>query len=112
MVLWHFGVVVRVSFQLLAISDDEPDPLCPPVPLLWDPLKALLLHTIQGLEIFLHSPCCPCEMLTPHPQSTLIICLWLGRSEKGNSRASQTLTKGEHFQVFLANDQKARKDCG
>lgn len=44
MVLWH----VRVSFRLLGLSDDETAPLCPPVPFLWDSLKALLLHTIWG----------------------------------------------------------------
>jgi hypothetical protein len=82
------------------------------VPFLWDPLKALLLRTIQGLEIFLHIPFCPCKMLTPHPQITLIICLWLGTSKKGNSRASQTFTKGKPFLIFLANDQKARKEYG
>lgn len=46
--LWPVGVVVRVSFRLLGLSDDETVPPCPPVPFLWDSLKALLLHTIWG----------------------------------------------------------------
>lgn len=112
MVLWHFGLVVRVSFQLLGSFDEETDPLCPPMPFLWDPLKTLSLHTVQGLEIFVHLLLCPCKMLTPHPEITLIILLWFEASEKGNSRGSQTFTEGVPLKIFLANGQKARKECG
>lgn len=112
MVLWHLGVVVRISFQLLGSFDEGTDQLCPPVPFLWDPLKALSLHTIQGLEIFVTSSLYLCKMLTPHPEIALIICLRSEASKKGNSRGSQTFTEGVPLKIFLANDQKARKECG
>lgn len=92
--LWHFGLVVRFSFQLLGSFDEEQTHYAYHMPFLWDPLKTLSLHTVQGLEIFVHLLLCPCKMLTPHPEITLIILLWFEASEKGNSRGSQTFTEG------------------
>lgn len=93
LVLWHVRVVARVSFRLLGLSDDEPDPLCPPVPFLWDPLNCTPFRTGNCFDVSLFGPCDVNSLSTEH--SILSGYLWLGTAEKGNSWASQTLAKGK-----------------
>lgn len=93
LVLWHVRVVARVSFQLLGLSDDELDPLCPPVPFLWDPLNCTPFGTGNCFDVSPFGPCNVNSLSTEH--SILSVCLWLGTAEKGNSWASQTPAKGK-----------------
>lgn len=93
LVLWHVRVVARVSFRLLGLSDDELDPLCPPVPFLWDPLNCTPFGTGNCFDVSPFSPCNVNSLSTEH--SILSVCLWLGTAEKGNSWASQTPAKGK-----------------
>lgn len=102
--LWPVGVVVRVSFRLLGLSDDETVPPCPPVPFLWDSLKALLLHTIGGAgNCFYVSPFWPlqCEFLVRRVQHSehLFVCGW-GRVNKRKFLGFSNPTVGEAFSNF------------
>lgn len=109
MVLWH----VRVSSRLLGLSDDETAPLGPPVPFLWDSLKALLLHTIWGGagNCFYVSPLLPlsCEFLihrTQHREHLFVA------EEKEILGVLKPCNGGSLFKLFLQTTRKARKVYG